>query len=99
MRGLFGLHNSCWTFGHTANNATKSRKTFKAKFDQLGMQASVDEVFGSSFATAAYMKHVLGFPEDKYAYIIGMSGIEAEFDAVGIKHKGGTVRIANGSSL
>jgi 4-nitrophenyl phosphatase len=74
----------------TANNATKSRETFKAKFDELGIEANVDEVFGSAFATAAYLKHVLNF--DRTAYIIGMSGIEHEFDAVGIKYKGGTVR-------
>lgn len=50
-------------------------------------------MFGSAFATAAYMKYNLKFPEDKYAYIIGEKGLEHELDAVGIKHKGGSVRV------
>lgn len=57
------------------------------------MLASVqDEIFTSAFASAAYLKSVLKFPEDKKVYVIGEKGIEDELDAVGIKHSGGTVR-------
>ncbi|KIJ28305.1 hypothetical protein M422DRAFT_189924, partial [Sphaerobolus stellatus SS14] len=31
------------------NNATKSRKSYKGKFDKLGVQAHVDEIFGSAY--------------------------------------------------
>lgn len=48
-------------------------------------------MFGSAFASAAYLKYNLKFPDDKYVYVIGEQGLEHELDAVGIKHKGGTV--------
>ncbi|GAA6061242.1 hypothetical protein JCM10212_002701 [Sporobolomyces blumeae] len=72
------------------NNATKSRQANKAKFDKMGIHAEVDEIFTSAFATAAYLKHVLDFPDDKKAYVIGERGLEDELDAVGIQHSGGT---------
>jgi len=72
------------------NNATKTRESLKAKFDKLKIQADISEIFGSVFASAAYLKYNLKFPEDKYVYVIGEEGIEKELDAVGIKHKGGT---------
>ncbi|GAA6015076.1 hypothetical protein JCM11491_001651 [Sporobolomyces phaffii] len=72
------------------NNATKSRQANKGKFDKMGIHAEVDEIFTSAYAAAAYMKNVLGFPDDKKAYVIGERGLEEELDAVGIKHSGGT---------
>ncbi|GAA5907683.1 4-nitrophenylphosphatase [Sporobolomyces salmoneus] len=72
------------------NNATKSRQSNKTKFDKMGIHAEVDEIFTSAYAAAAYLKHVLEFPEDKKAYVIGEKGLEEELDAVGIKHSGGT---------
>ncbi|GAA5946720.1 hypothetical protein JCM3775_000130 [Rhodotorula graminis] len=72
------------------NNATKSRATNKGKFDKMGIECDVDEIFSSAFASAAYLKAVLKFPADKKVYVIGEKGIEDELDAVGIKHSGGT---------
>ncbi|GJN89210.1 hypothetical protein Rhopal_002189-T1 [Rhodotorula paludigena] len=72
------------------NNATKSRESNKGKFDKMGIECAVDEIFTSAFASAAYLKSVLDFPEDKKVYVIGEKGIEDELDAVGIKHSGGT---------
>ncbi|GAA5987992.1 hypothetical protein JCM5350_007852 [Sporobolomyces pararoseus] len=72
------------------NNATKSRASNKQKFDKMGIQAEVEEIFTSAFAAAAYLKNVLKFPQDKKAYVIGEKGLEEELDAVGIKHSGGT---------
>ncbi|GAA5928737.1 uncharacterized protein JCM15063_003954 [Sporobolomyces koalae] len=72
------------------NNATKSRQANKQKFDKMQIEAQVDEIFTSAYAAAAYLKHVLKFPNDKKAYVIGERGLEEELDAVGIKHSGGT---------
>ena len=52
-----------------------------------------EEIFTSAFASAAYLKNVLKFPEDKKVYAIGEKGIEDELDAVGIKRSGGTVSL------
>lgn len=71
------------------NNSTKSRASFLPKFEGFGIQASLEEVFSSAFATAAYLKHVLKFPEDKKVYIIGMNGIRDELAAEGIRSCGG----------
>ena len=53
--------------------------------------ATQEEIFTSAFASAAYLKNVLKFPEDKKVYVIGEKGIEDELDDVGIKRAGGTV--------
>lgn len=52
-----------------------------------------DEIFTSAYATAAYLKTILKFPEDKKVYVIGEKGLEDELDSVGIKRCGGTVSI------
>ncbi|KAH9972633.1 2-phosphoglycolate phosphatase [Lactifluus volemus] len=73
------------------NNATKSRRNYKKKFDGLGIQAHVDEVFGSAYAAAVYLSSVVKFPKDKRVYVIGMSGLEDELRSEGISFIGGTV--------
>lgn len=73
------------------NNAKKSRAQYKKAFDGFGIQASVDEVFGSAYASAVYISQVLNFPKDKRVYVIGEEGIEQELDSVGVKYAGGTV--------
>lgn len=72
------------------NNATKSRKNYKKKFDKLGIDATVDEVFGSAYAAAVYISSVIKLPKDKKVYVIGMSGIEDELREEGISFIGGT---------
>lgn len=72
------------------NNATKSRKNYKKKFDRLGVQAEVDEVFGSAYASAVYISSVLKLPKDEKVYVIGQAGLEEELDDEGIQHIGGT---------
>lgn len=72
------------------NNATKSRKNYKKKFDRLGVQAEVDEVFGSAYASAVYISSVLQLPKDEKVYVIGQAGLEEELDEEGIQHIGGT---------
>ncbi|KAF9531177.1 p-nitrophenyl phosphatase [Crepidotus variabilis] len=72
------------------NNATKSRKSYKSKFDQLGVQAHVDEIYGSAYAAAVYISSVIKLPKHKKVYVIGMSGLEEELNEEGILHLGGT---------
>ncbi|SNX86444.1 related to PDR16 - protein involved in lipid biosynthesis and multidrug resistance / PHO13 -4-nitrophenylphosphatase [Melanopsichium pennsylvanicum] len=72
------------------NNASKSRQTYLKKFAGMNIQASLDEVFSSSYASAVYLKKVLDFPADRKVYVLGMHGIEEELDAEGILHVGGT---------
>ncbi|EGO01264.1 hypothetical protein SERLA73DRAFT_179405 [Serpula lacrymans var. lacrymans S7.3] len=72
------------------NNASKSRKSYKGKFDQLGVVASVDEIFGSAYASAVYISSVMKLPKDKKVYVIGMSGIEEELREEGVSFIGGT---------
>jgi len=72
------------------NNATKSRANYKGKFDKLGVQAEVDEIFGSAYASAVYLAEVIKLPKDEKVYVIGEAGLEAELDAEGVQHIGGT---------
>ncbi|KAI0048676.1 2-phosphoglycolate phosphatase [Auriscalpium vulgare] len=72
------------------NNATKSRPNYKKKFDGLGIEAHVDEIFGSAYAAAIYISSVLKLPKDKKVYVIGMGGLEEELKSEGISYVGGT---------
>ncbi|CAG8598040.1 10812_t:CDS:2 [Ambispora leptoticha] len=70
------------------NNSTRSRDAYLAKFQRLGIEAYVDEIFGSAYASAYYLKNVLDFPSDKKVYVIGESGITDELAAEGIQYIG-----------
>ncbi|KAI0752852.1 2-phosphoglycolate phosphatase [Daedaleopsis nitida] len=72
------------------NNATKSRKNYKRKFDTLGVEAHVDEIYGSAYAAAVYISSVMKMPKDKKVYVIGMAGLEEELQDEGITYIGGT---------
>jgi len=72
------------------NNASKSRQDYKSKFDKLGIQAEVDEIFGSAYASAVYLSTVVKFPPNKKVYVIGMAGLEVELASEGISYVGGT---------
>jgi 4-nitrophenyl phosphatase len=72
------------------NNASKSRKDYKKKFDKLGVQVEVDEIFGSAYAAAVYISSVLKISKDKKVYVIGEGGLEAELREEGISYLGGT---------
>ncbi|KAJ3386098.1 hypothetical protein HDU84_001801 [Entophlyctis sp. JEL0112] len=71
-----------------SNNSTKSRRQYLKKFIQLGIEASEDEIFGSAYAAAYYIKNSLNFPENKKVYVCGMEGIQEELDSEGIRHCG-----------
>ncbi|KAH7883098.1 HAD-like domain-containing protein [Phlebopus sp. FC_14] len=72
------------------NNASKSRKSYKGKFDQLGVEAHVDEIYGSAYASAVYISSVMKLPKNKKVYVIGMAGIEEELREEGVAFIGGT---------
>jgi 4-nitrophenyl phosphatase len=72
------------------NNASKSREAYKSKFDKLGVQAEVEEIFGSAYASAVYISSVLKLPKTSKVYVVGMSGIEHELASEGIAYIGGT---------
>lgn len=73
------------------NNSTKSRSDYKKKFDRLGIEASEEEVFGSSYSAAVYIARImkLAAPKNK-VFVLGESGIEHELRAEGVPYIGGT---------
>ncbi|KZT26090.1 2-phosphoglycolate phosphatase [Neolentinus lepideus HHB14362 ss-1] len=81
-------HNKSVLF--VTNNATKSRPSYKKKFDKLGVEAHVDEIFGSAYAAAVYVSSVMKLPKDKKVYVVGMEGLEQELASEGISYIGGT---------
>ncbi|PPQ81367.1 hypothetical protein CVT25_015888 [Psilocybe cyanescens] len=72
------------------NNATKSRKSYKTKFDQLGVETHVDEIYGSAYAAAVYLSTVVKIPKTKKVYVIGQGGLEEELRDEGVAFIGGT---------
>jgi len=73
-----------------SNNSTKSRRAYAQKFENLGIPASEDEIFGSSYSAAIYLSRVRNFPANKKVYVLGERGIEEELKAEGINYVGGT---------
>ena len=54
----------------------------------MNIEADIDEIFGSAYCAAYYMKNNLKFPEDKQVYVVGMSGICEELESMNIKYCG-----------
>ena len=52
-----------------------------------------DEIFGSAYATALYLKRILKFADDKKVYVIGEKGLEDELASENLKFCGGTVKL------
>lgn len=70
------------------NNSTKSRTSYLTKFKSLGIETSLDNIFGSSYCSAFYISNTLNFPKDKKVYVFGMKGVCDELDSFGIKWTG-----------
>ena len=74
------------------NNSTKSRADYRKKLTSMGIPATVEEVFGSSYSAAIYISRILPktHPElatsKKTVFVIGESGIEAELDSENVPH-------------
>lgn len=72
------------------NNSTKSRKAYTSKFAKFGITVTEDEVFGSAYSSAVYLREVINFPKDKKVLVVGESGLEEELRNAGIEFVGGT---------
>eukprot|EP00842_Homolaphlyctis_polyrhiza_P005540 jgi/Hompol1/5988/HPOL_000153-RA len=81
------------------NNNTKSRSDLMHKLHSFGLEASIDEVFGSSYAAAYYIAHQLNMPKDKKVFVCGMSGICDELAAEGVQFCGGQEEITQVSDM
>ncbi|KAI4203644.1 MAG: hypothetical protein LQ350_001645 [Teloschistes chrysophthalmus] len=78
------------------NNSTKSRADYQKKLESLGIPASVDEVFGSSYSAAIYISRILRLAKDQSTvFVLGESGIETELDSESVPHIGGTDQAYN----
>ncbi|KAI8811339.1 hypothetical protein BJ742DRAFT_736679 [Cladochytrium replicatum] len=67
----------------STNNSTNSRVTYAKKF--AGSELKHLRVFGSTYAVAYYVKHILKFPEDKRVFVRGMDEIVDEMAAEGVQ--------------
>lgn len=66
-----------------SNNSSRTRSFFVKKLLDMGIEAHLEEMMGSSFAAALYIKdNGLACPT---AYIIGEEGVFAELGAVGVR--------------
>ena len=77
------------------NNSTKSRADYKKKLESMGIPASVEEVFGSSYSAAIYISRILPkdnpqLKEKNKVFVIGEAGVEAELESEGVPYIGGT---------
>lgn len=72
------------------NNSRKSRKAYVNKFAKFGIVVDEEEVFGSSYSAAVYLKDVIKFPPGRKVLIVGESGMEEELSNAGIEFVGGT---------
>jgi len=80
------------------NNSTKSRAGYLKKFTDLGLRATAEEIYSSSYAAAAYLQSI-DFPADKKVYVVGEQGILDELDLAGIRHCGGPADAGKGIDL
>lgn len=77
------------------NNSTKSRGEYRKKLESMGIPATTEEVFGSSYSASIYISRILpqSHPQLKKrnkVFVVGEAGIETELDSEGIPHIGGT---------
>ncbi|ORX87172.1 4-nitrophenylphosphatase [Basidiobolus meristosporus CBS 931.73] len=63
------------------NNSTKSRSMYLKKLVSMKIEATEEEIFGSAYATAYYVKNILDFPTDKKVYAFGDKGLKEELEA------------------
>lgn len=68
------------------NNSTKTRTMYVDKMSSLGFHATEDEVFGTAYCSAAYLKTVCKL--DGKVYLIGGTAMRDELEAVGIQQTG-----------
>nr|XP_020471565.1 glycerol-3-phosphate phosphatase [Monopterus albus] len=79
------------------NNSSKTRKMYADKMSRLGFNVREDEVFGTAYCSAMYLKTVCKL-EGK-VYLLGSNAMREEMEAVGIQQIGvGPDHISGGPS-
>lgn len=68
------------------NNSTKTRRMYLEKLGKLGFDASEDEVFGTAYCSAVYLKTVCNLSGK--VYLIGSNAMRQELEAMGIEPVG-----------
>uniref|UniRef100_A0A671N2W3 Glycerol-3-phosphate phosphatase n=1 Tax=Sinocyclocheilus anshuiensis TaxID=1608454 RepID=A0A671N2W3_9TELE len=68
------------------NNSTKTRQMYADKLGKLGFDATADEVFGTVYCSAVYLKNVCKL--DGKVYLIGSNAMRQELEDVGIRPVG-----------
>ncbi|XP_029620792.1 glycerol-3-phosphate phosphatase [Salmo trutta] len=68
------------------NNSTKTRKMYADKLALMGFNAAEDEVFGTAYCSAMYLKHVSRLQGK--VYLIGSNAMRQELEKVGIQQTG-----------
>ncbi|PKC16971.1 HAD-like protein [Rhizophagus irregularis] len=61
-------------------------EAFLDKYDTFLIDC--DEIFGSAYASAYYLKNIVKFPSDKKVYVVGDVGITEELESEGIRFAG-----------
>ncbi|KAL5337277.1 HAD-like domain-containing protein [Aspergillus crustosus] len=73
------------------NNSTKSRADYKKKLEALGIPATTEEIFSSSYSASIYISRILTLPENKRkVFVLGETGIEQELRSENVPFIGGT---------
>ena len=86
------LRSQSKTIVFVTNNSTKSRADYRHKLTSMGIPATVEEVFGSSYSAAIYISRILPKSRPELAttkrtvFVIGESGIEQELDSENVPH-------------
>lgn len=68
------------------NNSTKTRKMYAEKMSTLGFDVSEEEVFGTAYCSAMYLKTVCRLQGK--VYLVGSPAMKQELEAVGIQQTG-----------
>lgn len=73
------------------NNSTKSRQEYLKKLTGLGIQADVEDIFGSAYSSAVYISRILKLdPPKNKVFVLGEAGIESELRTENIPFVCGT---------
>jgi len=70
------------------NNSTKSREDLAKNFTKHGFEVKPEELLGTAYLAALYLKNTVKVPEDKKVYVIGSPGMATELESEGIHHIG-----------
>ena len=68
------------------NNSSKTRKLYAQKMGRMGFNVKEEEVFGTAYCSAMYLKTVADFKGK--VYLIGSNALKQELEDVGIQQTG-----------